>query len=210
MKLLLVDDHPLFRAGFHALLAQRLPDIGMMSVATRAEAEQLLEHDPEIELVLLDVHLQEGDGFDVLRSIGARFPTVACIMISGDEQGDVASRALALGASGFILKSLTVDATVAAIRRVLAGDVIVPARIVPPVRSVAPALTLRQLEVMSMLGQGLTNKEIALELQVAERTVKAHISAVFEALGVRNRTEAVVEAHRRGLLGSNGAARVPS
>jgi two-component system, NarL family, nitrate/nitrite response regulator NarL len=207
MKLLLVDDHPLFRAGFHALLAQRLPDIGMMSVATRTEAEQLLEHDPEIELVLLDVHLQEGDGFDVLRSIGARFPTVACIMISGDEQGDVASRALALGASGFILKSLTVDATVAAIRRVLAGDVIVPARIVPPPRLAAPALTLRQLEVMGMLGQGLTNKEIALELQVAERTVKAHISAVFEALGVRNRTEAVVEAHRRGLLGTHGTSR---
>jgi two-component system, NarL family, nitrate/nitrite response regulator NarL len=210
MKLLLVDDHPLFRAGFHALLAQRLPDIGMMSVATRAEAEQLLEHDPEIELVLLDVHLQEGDGFDVLRSIGARFPTVACIMISGDEQGDVASRALALGASGFILKSLTVDATVAAIRRVLAGDVIVPARIAPPARSAAPALTLRQLEVMGMLGQGLTNKEIALELQVAERTVKAHISAVFEALGVRNRTEAVVEAHRRGLLGTHGTSRATS
>jgi DNA-binding NarL/FixJ family response regulator len=200
MKVMLVDDHPLFRAGFHAMLAQRLPHVGILSASSRQEAETLLASDPEIELVLLDIHLQDGDGFDALRAIGARFPTVACMMISGDEQEELASRALALGASGFILKSLTVDDTVAAICRVLAGDIVAPERSVPPVPAPVPALTLRQLEVMNMLGQGFTNKRIAHELQVAERTVKAHISAVFEALGVRNRTEAVIEAQKRGLL----------
>lgn len=199
MKILLVDDHPLFRAGFHAMLAQRLPNLAVDSVGSLDEALQLLERDEEIALVLLDVHLQQGDGFDALRAIGRRFPTVACVMISGDEQQEVAARALACGASGFIPKSLTVDETVAAIQHVLAGNVFAPQKRAAS----APAdssLTWRQIEVMNMLGRGMTNKEIARVLKLSERTVKAHISGVFEALSVRNRTEAVLAAQRRGLL----------
>jgi two-component system, NarL family, nitrate/nitrite response regulator NarL len=203
MKILIVDDHPLFRAGFHAVLEQSELDSGVLSVSSIPEALQALQMDGDIGLVLLDVHLRGDDGFNALKTIGERFPTTACIMISGDEQEGVAARAVASGASGFIPKSFTAGDMIAAIQKVLAGDVFVPASAnlaatTPP----AQALTLRQLEVISMLGRGFSNKEIARSLDVAERTVKAHVSAVFEALNVRNRTQAVLVAQRRGYLPS--------
>lgn len=199
MNILIVDDHPLYRAGFHAVLEQAQLDAGVLSVSSITEALQCLQRDEDIGLVLLDIHLQGEDGFEALRQIGERFPTTACIMISGDEQPGIASRAIAAGASGFVPKSCTADEMLAAIRKVLAGDVFVPAR-ESAIPAAPTALTLRQLEVVSMLGRGLSNKEIARALDVAERTVKAHVSAVFEALKVRNRTQAVLAAQRRGFL----------
>jgi DNA-binding NarL/FixJ family response regulator len=201
MKILIVDDHPLFRAGFHAVLEQSALEAGVLSVSSVPEALQAMQRDGDIGLVLLDIHLKGDDGFHALKVIGTRFPTTACIMISGDEQDGVAARAVAAGASGFIPKSFTADEMIAAIKQVLAGEVFVPAR----AKDATPehsGLTLRQLEVISMLGRGFSNKEIARALDVAERTVKAHVSAVFEALNVRNRTQAVLVAQRRGFLPS--------
>jgi len=200
MNILIVDDHPLFRAGFHAVLEHSALEAGVQSVSSVPEALQALERDHDISLVLLDIHLRGDDGFNALKVIGERFPTTACIMISGDESDGVAARAVSAGASGFIPKSFTADEMIAAIRKVLAGDVFVPATaklMTPPDTT---GLTLRQLEVISMLGRGFSNKEIARALDVAERTVKAHVSAVFEALNVRNRTQAVLVAQRRGFL----------
>jgi two-component system, NarL family, nitrate/nitrite response regulator NarL len=204
MKILIVDDHPLFRAGFHAVLEQSALDAGVLSVSSVAEALETLERDADIALVLLDVHLRGDDGFTALKKIGQRFPTTACIMISGDEQEGIAARAVASGASGFIPKSFTAAEMTSAIEKVLAGDMFVPAssRLTP---AATGNLTLRQLEVISMLGRGFSNKEIARALDVAERTVKAHVSAVFEALNVRNRTQAVLVAQRRGFLPSSPA-----
>lgn len=202
MNILIVDDHPLFRAGFHAVLEHSSSlEAGVQSVSSVSEALQALERDPEISLVLLDIHLRGGDdGFNAMKVIGERFPTTACIMISGDESDGVAARAVAAGASGFIPKSFTADEMIAAIRTVLAGEVFVPATAKLTTPPDATGLTLRQLEVISMLGRGFSNKEIARALDVAERTVKAHVSAVFEALNVRNRTQAVLVAQRRGFL----------
>lgn len=204
MKILIVDDHPLFRAGFHAVLEQSELDAGVASVSSLPEALQALQQDGDIGLVLLDIHLKGDDGFNALKVIGERFPTTACVMISGDEQHAVAARAVAAGASGFIPKSFTADEMITAIRKVLNGEVFVP-----ETTNLAAAqpngLTLRQLEVISMLGRGFSNKEIARALDVAERTVKAHVSAVFEALNVRNRTQAVLVAQKRGFLPSTPA-----
>lgn len=200
MKILIVDDHPLFRAGFHAVLEQSGLEAGVLSVSSIPEAMQALQRDGDIGLVLLDIHLKGDDGFTALKQIGSRFPTTACIMISGDESDAVAARAVASGASGFIPKSFTATEMIAAIQKVLAGEVFVPAKSTPSPESTG--LTLRQLEVISMLGRGFSNKEIARALDVAERTVKAHVSAVFEALNVRNRTQAVLVAQRRGYLPS--------
>lgn len=202
MKILIVDDHPLFRAGFHAVLEQSALEAGVLSVSSVPEALNALQRDSEIGLVLLDIHLKGDDGFNALRVIGERFPTTACIMISGDEHEGVAARAVAAGASGFIPKSFTADEMIAAIQKVLAGEVFVPARANAAAAPDTAGLTLRQLEVISMLGRGFSNKEIARALDVAERTVKAHVSAVFEALNVRNRTQAVLVAQRRGYLPS--------
>lgn len=200
MKILIVDDHPLFRAGFHAVLEHSQLDADVLSVSSMPEALQALQRDADIGLVVLDIHLRGDDGFSVLRTIGQKFPTTACIMISGDEQESVVARAIASGASGFIPKSFTAEEMVAAIAQVLAGEVFVPPKAAAPVTADGNSLTLRQLEVISMLGRGFSNKEIARTLDVAERTVKAHVSAVFEALNVRNRTQAVLAAQRHGFL----------
>jgi two-component system nitrate/nitrite response regulator NarL len=204
MKILIVDDHPLFRAGFQAVLEQSSLEAGVLSVSSINEALQALQRDGDIGLVLLDIHLRGDDGFNALKLIGERFPTTACIMISGDEGQGVAARAVTAGASGFIPKSFTAEEMIAAIERVLSGDVFVPAtaNLSSPDTQ---GLTLRQLEVISMLGRGFSNKEIARALDVAERTVKAHVSAVFEALNVRNRTQAVLVAQRRGYLSASPA-----
>ena len=208
MKILIVDDHPLFRAGFHAVLEQSALDAAVLSVSSIQEALQILQRDADVGLVLLDIHLRGDDGFNALKVIGTRFPTTACIMISGDEQDGIAARAVAAGASGFIPKSFTADEMVAAIQKVLAGDVFVPEKAPDLHASESGALTLRQLEVITMLGRGCSNKEIARALDVAERTVKAHVSAVFEALNVRNRTQAVLAAQRRGFLPTSPYAAV--
>jgi two-component system, NarL family, nitrate/nitrite response regulator NarL len=210
MKILIVDDHPLFRAGFHAVLQQSALDAGVLSVSSVPEALQILEQDPDVGLVLLDIHLRGDDGFSALKVIGARFPTTACIMISGDEQEGIAHRAISSGASGFIPKSFTADDMIAAIRKVLAGEIFSTGAETPPVATPGSELTLRQLEVISMLGRGFSNKEIARQLDVAERTVKAHVSAVFEALQVRNRTQAVLAAQSRGYLTATPASSTPS
>ena len=206
MKILIVDDHPLFRAGFHAVLECSQLEAGVLSVSSIPEALQILQRDSDVGLVLLDIHLKGDDGFSALKIIGEKFPTTACIMISGDEQDSVVNRAVSAGASGFIPKSFTADEMVAAIQKVLAGEVFVPAKAAAPVTASGNSLTLRQLEVISMLGRGFSNKEIARSLDVAERTVKAHVSAVFEALNVRNRTQAVLVAQRRGFLPSQSTA----
>lgn len=200
MNILIVDDHPLFRAGFHAVLEQSSLQAGVRSVSSLPEGIKALEADPDIALVLMDIHLRGDDGFAALKIIGQRFPTTACVLISGDEQAGIATRAVNAGASGFIPKSFTANEMIAAIQQVLAGEVFIPPQPELQQARAATGLTLRQLEVISMLGRGFSNKEIARALDVAERTVKAHVSAVFEALGVRNRTQAVLEAQRRGLL----------
>jgi two-component system, NarL family, nitrate/nitrite response regulator NarL len=205
MKILIVDDHPLFRAGFHAVLQQSSLDAGVLSVSSVPEALQILEQDPDVGLVLLDIHLRGDDGFSALKIIGSRFPTTACIMISGDEQEGIAHRAISAGASGFIPKSFTAEDMIDAIRKVLAGEIFTTVAAPAPV-AMGSALTLRQLEVISMLGRGFSNKDIARELDVAERTVKAHVSAVFEALNVKNRTQAVLAAQSKGYLPPNLAS----
>jgi DNA-binding NarL/FixJ family response regulator len=200
MKILIVDDHPLFRAGFHAVLEQSALEASILSVSTLREGLGMLDSDPDIGLVLLDLHLRDSDGFTALRQIGDRFPTTACIIISGDEHDGIASQSVAAGASGFIPKSFTADEMLEAINSVLEGNVFVPS-----IPNAAPAptsgsLTLRQMEVVCMMARGFSNKEIARELQLAERTVKAHVTAVLETLHAKNRTQAVMMAQQQGLL----------
>ncbi len=203
MKILIVDDHPLFRAGFHAVLEQSALEASILSVSTLHEALDLLSIDTDIGLVLLDLHLRDSDGFSALRQIGDRSPTTACIIISGDEHDGIANQSVAAGASGFIPKSFTADEMLAAIDDVLDGNIFVPKSDESMVRpDSSGTLTLRQLEVVSMLARGHSNKEIARELQLAERTVKAHVTAVLEALNVKNRTQAVIAAQQNGLLPS--------
>jgi two-component system, NarL family, nitrate/nitrite response regulator NarL len=203
-RILVVDDHPLYREGMVSALRARLPGLEVLGAGSAEEGLTVLEGNPETDLVLIDLRLPGMDGFGALAEYAARFPTVSRVLISGQESADLVRRAFDAGASGFIPKSMAVDEVAAAIRRVLEGGVFVPERDHLPAD--AGGLTLRQLEVLRLLGEGYTNKEIARALDITERTAKAHVAAIFEALGADNRTQAVVAGQRLGYL---TAARAP-
>ncbi len=205
-KLLIVDDHPLYREGMASALRQLMPEIEVYGAENAEAGLDLLDTMPDLELVLIDVKLPGIDGFSALDLYASRYPTVARMLISGQDDPELVRRAFAAGASGFIHKSMTVKEIVLAIQRVLDGGVFIPddprnegAWEAKDVGADA-SMTLRQLEVLRLLGEGRTNKEIANTLSITERTAKAHVAAIFEALGVDNRTRAVVAAQRSGLL----------
>jgi DNA-binding NarL/FixJ family response regulator len=198
---LIVDDHPLYREGLIGALRARLPGVTVSGAGTAEEGLALLEAHPDIELVLIDLRLPGMDGFSALQLYGSRFPAVARVIVSGDDDPLLVQRAFTAGASGFIPKSMAVDAVAAAIRSIMQGELYVPeiAGAAAPAASAA-SLTLRQIEVLHLLGEGYTNKEIARTLNITERTAKAHLSAILDALNAENRTQAVVAAQRAGLI----------
>jgi DNA-binding NarL/FixJ family response regulator len=205
-KILIVDDHPLYREGMASALRQLLPEIEVLGAESAEAGLALLDDTTDMELVLIDVKLPGMDGFAALSLYASRYPAVARMLISGQDDAELVRRAFAAGASGFIHKSMTVMEIVHAIQHVLEGGVFVPddqrnegiwgAKH----KGVGASVTLRQLEVLRLLGEGHTNKEIAGILHIAESTAKAHVAAILETLGVDNRTQAVVEAQRAGLL----------
>lgn len=209
-RILIVDDHPLYREGMMSALRAQLADLEVLGADSAEQGLQVLMGNPDIDLVLMDVRLPGMDGFAALSVYGARFPTVSCMLISGSEDPTHLKRAFEAGASGFLPKSMSVGEVTAAIRRVLKGGVYVPdeKRLAAPDGPLSgdsiAHLTLRQFEVLRLLGEGYTNKEIAQTLEITERTAKAHVAAIFESLGAENRTQAVLAAQRRGYLSSAG------
>jgi len=203
-RILIVDDHPLYREGLQSALSTHMPDAEVVSAGSAEDGLQVLERGPEFDLVLLDLRLPGMDGFAALSAYGARFPMVPRVLISGSDEPSQLRRAFALGASGFIPKSLHVREVTEAIRIVLDGRVFAPPpdalRPIEHGDGATSELTLRQIEALKLLGEGYTNKEIARALEISERTAKAHVRAVFEALGVDNRTQAVVAAQRAGWI----------
>lgn len=203
-ELLLVDDHPLYREGVIAVLESRLPGVRVHCAADARSGLDVLRAHPDIEAVLLDWHLPDADGFSALASYAQAFPQVARLLISGqDINPQLPQRALAAGAAGFIPKTLSAALMVEAIRCVLEGGVYLPEGTADALPSTTDsgleALSLRQHEVLQLMLRGQPNKQIARELGIAERTVKAHLTRVFEALGVATRTQAVIAAQRLGL-----------
>jgi DNA-binding NarL/FixJ family response regulator len=203
-KILIVDDHPLYREGMMSALRARMADVEVLGADSAEEGLGVLVRDPDIDLVLIDVRLPGIDGFAALSLYGARFPGVSRILISGSDDPAYLKRAFEGGASGYVPKSMAVHDVIAAIRKVLEGgvsgpDIVSSARNVEPLDPLA-RLTLRQLEVLRLLGEGYTNKEIANALDITERTAKAHVAGILDALDADNRTHAVLSAQRRGLL----------
>lgn len=202
-KILIVDDHPLYREGMISALRARMSDVEVQGTDSAEEGLQVLMRDAQIDLVLIDVCLPGMDGFAALPVYGARFPAVPRMLISGSDEPTYLKRALEGGASGYIPKSMAVHDVIAAIQRVLEGGVSGPDIASPSAQEdIDPLarLTLRQLEVLRLLGEGYANKEIARVLEITERTARAHVAAILEALDAENRTHAVLSAQRRGLL----------
>jgi len=203
--ILIVDDHVLFAEGIAAALRTRWPAV---RVALAANAEQGLERlaaDDALEMALVDVHLGTEDGYAALARFGDRFPQVARVMMSGvDDAGSAANRARERGASGFIPKSATLAQLLDALAAIAAGEVRFLAGSAPAMPAPGAArradFTVREFEVLALLGDGMPNKRIANRLGISERTVKSHLTAIFERLSAANRTQAVLAAQRIGLL----------
>ena len=199
---LIADDHPLFRAALSQAATSAAPG------STVHEAEDLdgalarLRDDPEIDLVLLDLHMPGNHGLAGLAALRAEFPQVAVAVCSGNDDARVVQRALAHGAAGFIPKRVGMDDIRRAIAAMLDCRIWLPDDLRTALSQAAPnpddnalaarfsRLTPQQFRVLALLAEGLLNKQIADRLDVQERTVKAHVTALFEKLGVRNRTQA--------------------
>ena len=205
-KILIVDDHPLYREGvMTALRGQPLRAL-VLGASSAGEALRILDDDPTVDLVLVDLRLGKEDGLEGLKQIGARHPPIARMLISGHESPGIVRAAMGAGAQGFLSKSLSIGQVVKAINTVLEGGVSWPESdaalrpVSPGPAAVSHGLTLRQLEVLGLLGRGNSNAEIAKDLGISERTAKAHLKAIFNALGVDTRVKAVIRAQELGLL----------
>ncbi len=204
-RLLIADDHPLFRGALREAVSGSFSRAEIGEAGTFEEVTGLLERDAEVDLILLDLRMPGVRGFSGLMYLRAQYPSVPVVVVSANDDPAVIRRCMEFGASGFFPKTLGADALRGAIARVLAGEVWTPPDVDLSLQSDAESavmiarlatLTPQQVRVMMMLSGGLLNKQIAYELGVSEATVKAHVSAILQKLGVDSRTQAVIAAGR--------------
>ncbi len=197
--ILIADDHPLFRDALQRSVLNALPQARVHHAESLPALLVLIEAFPDAELLLLDLHMPGARGYSALAHIRGQYPGLPTIVVSGHEEAQVARRALAHGAAAYIPKSTDAVDIVAAIHAVLDGDVWLPPALLGATGELRPdeaaaaahvaALTPQQFRVMTMIAEGLLNKQIAWELSVSEATVKAHMTAIMRKLGVNNRTQ---------------------
>ena len=215
MKILVIDDHVLIRQAMQGVVKKIKRNAVVLDATNSAQAIQLVESHPDLDLILLDLTLPDRDGFALLADLRERLPHAAIVVLSGVQEPDYVLKALDLGALGYIPKSANSDVILNALRLVLGGGIYVPPEILardapslsasqigrPRVPEASPArlgLTERQLEVLALMMEGKNNKTICRILNLAEPTVKNHVTAILKALSVSNRTEAVVAVSKLG------------
>jgi len=209
-KVLIADDHPLFRDALKSAVACAFTDAETVEAANLEEAIEAVRRTGDLDMVLLDLSMPGVNGFSGLLSLRAQFPALPVVIVSAHEDRRLMVQALDYGASGFIPKSSSRDCISAALKTISEGGVYMPPELAREdkqaqkggreddaeiARRIA-TLTAQQLRVLEMLGTGKLNKEIAYELNIAETTVKAHVSAILQKLKVYSRTQAVVFAGR--------------
>lgn len=203
MRILLCDDHALFRDGLELVLEQLDADVQLIGVGdAEAALERAAAEADDLELVLLDIGLPGMSGLDALGHLRRDHPELPVVVLSASERPEDVRRALDAGAAGFIPKSTRGPVLLGALRLVLSGGVYVPPLMVAVGHSRADRaseLSPRQLDVLRLVARGLTNKEIASTLGIAENTVKSHVKALLDILDVTNRTEAAMAVHELGL-----------
>jgi DNA-binding NarL/FixJ family response regulator len=207
LKILVIEDHALVREGL--LLALRGIEEGVegFGAADADEGLKLLEANPDLDMVLLDLMLPGTSGMAVLGAIRKRWPAIPVVILSALDDPETVARAMRNGASGFVPKANSTDVLIDALRQVLDGEVYLPAHLRDALangegrrnRTMADryGLTAAQMRVLELLVQGKTNRQIAEVLGVTEGTVKIHVSAIFKALNVTNRSQAVLLANKQ-------------
>jgi len=215
-KIAIADDHPMMRGALILAVTTTFGKAEILESSSIAELMAQLREAGEADLVLLDLRMHDANGFEGLRQIRAGFPSTPVVVVSALHESRLVSEALSLGAMGFIPKSTPRHEIVAALQRIAAGGVYVPPNAEPGLPPSARAdaeseflqrvqtLTPQQRRVLQLLGTGKLNKEIAYELDIAETTVKAHVSSILHKLKVYSRTQAVVMASRAQPEGFKG------
>jgi DNA-binding NarL/FixJ family response regulator len=206
MRILIVDDHRLFIDGLRLILDKLDPDAQIIESTTAHGAIDLLEAGEEFDLILMDLQMPDLGGLSILQRMQERGAWLPIVVVSAEESLHVIRAALEAGALGFIPKSQSSQQMLSALTRILEGDIFVPADIEKalerPARKSAnvSGITRRQHDVLRLLAEGYSNRQIATTLVLSEHTVKAHVSALLVALGACNRTDCVRVARQRGML----------
>lgn len=211
MQILVVDDHVLIREALRGIVKELKGDATILEASNCRQALQLIAEHADIGLILLDLNLPDRDGFSLLAELREQYPAISIIVLSAQQDRGSVVKALELGALGFIPKSAQREVMLTALQLIFAGGIYIPPEILsreepmlsqsspkgsaasPP--RVSPSdvgLTERQLEVLTLLMQGKSNKAICRVLNLAEPTVKNHITSILKTLKVTNRTEAVI------------------
>jgi DNA-binding NarL/FixJ family response regulator len=196
---LIADDHPMVRDALASALGQAFAGAGVAMAGSLAQVQAALEREPETDALLLDLDMPGMDGLTGLALLRSGHPTVPIIVVSAAREAGIVRRAYDFGASAYIDKSASLEEIAGTVRAVLDGEIFAPPDAAPAdsFAQRANQLTPQQWRVLALMVQGDQNKQIAYKLGVGEATVKAHVTVILRKLGVRSRTQAVIEA--RGL-----------
>ena len=198
MDVLIVDDHPIIHQTLGIAVGAVLPEARQHVAFNLTEALEIAEGLAKDSLVLLDLGLPEGSGMDVLRRFRSAYPQMIVVIVSATESSVLVAAALKAGAAGYIPKTTSPNLIVAALKVIVAGGTYIPPQILPDVAEV-PTLTGRQIEVLMLITKGASNRDIAQALGIADNTAKQHTHAVFQALNVNTRAQAIIAAARLGI-----------
>ncbi len=200
-RFIIADDHPLFRGAMRQTIEKQFASVKIIEAGSLDEVTSALDREEDVDMILLDLSMPGMRGFSGLMYLRAQYVGVPIVVVSGTEDPTTIRSAIEFGASGYIPKSLGIDVIQDGVSVVLEGGVWIPPDIdlnaVDEATKMAQrlaSLTPQQVRVLMMLSQGLLNKQIAYELSVSEATVKAHVSAILQKLGVESRTQAVIAA----------------
>ncbi|KWH24333.1 response regulator [Burkholderia multivorans] len=209
MKILIVDDHPVLRDGVEALLRRNDAALAVVQAASADDAMQMLDQHADIGAIVLDLKMRGTSGVDAIAALARARPALQIIVLSSSEDPRDVRAAFAHGALGYVPKSASPHTLLSAIVMVLNGERYVPPLLLddgatytiePPRQAAGAPLTPRQIEVLRYLAEGVPNKVIADRLGLSEKTVKAHITAIFRTLHVLNRTQAAAAGRKAGLI----------
>lgn len=200
LSVLIVEDHPIMRLGITSIINAQ-PDMLVCGQAGSGEDGVRLFREHRPDLTLMDLRLPGMSGLEALRAIRREDPNARCVVLTTYEGDEDIHQALAAGAAGYIIKAMSHDTLVDALRRVHAGSRFVPPPVANSLKARTPNsdLSPREREVLSLMVQGKSNKEIGASLGITEATVKSHVSVILDRLGVTDRTQAVIAALQRGL-----------
>jgi DNA-binding NarL/FixJ family response regulator len=208
-KILIADDHPLFREAIHNVISDGFPGSEVMETEDLDSAMALTKGNDDLDLILLDLNMPGMHGLNGLINLRNEAPTIPVVIVSAEQDKQVVLQAITYGAVGFITKSSPRKQMTEAIEQILNGNVYLPSDIIRSQKSTtrrsstdAPhfppellqALTRKQLLVLERMTKGDSNKQIAYSLEIAETTVKAHVSAILRKLNVHNRVQAILSA----------------